>query len=243
MLTEPTVSKLRGMKLDVMAAAWQEQGKSPKLGELCFDERLGLLVDAEWSARESRRLERGLREAKLKIGAACVEDIDYPPRRELEKAVIRELSNCRWIEEHLNVLVTGATGVGKTYVACALGHQAVRRGYRVIYRRATRLFDEMHLARADGSSARLLQKLVRADVLILDDFALTQLRESDREHLLEVLEDRVGARSTVLTSQLPPSKWHEYLGEPTIADAICDRLVHRSHRLVLKGPSRRKEAE
>jgi DNA replication protein DnaC len=242
-LIEPTVSRLRDMKLDAMAAAWQEQGKSAKLGELSFDERLGLLVDAEWSARESRRLERGLREAKLKISGACLEDVDYPPRRELEKSLVRELQTCRWIEEHLNVLVSGATGVGKTYLACALGHQALRRGFRVIYRRATRLFDELHLARADGSSARLLLKLARADVLILDDFALTPLRETDREHLLEVMEDRVGTRSTVLTSQLPPSKWHEYLGEPTIADAICDRLVHRSHKVVLKGPSRRKEAE
>jgi DNA replication protein DnaC len=242
-LTEPTVTRMKSLKLDTMASTWQEQAGNARLQELSFDERLGLLVDAEWAARESRRLERGLREARLKLAAACLEDIDFPPRRELDRARVRELATCRWVDEHLNVLVTGATGVGKTYVACALGNQAVRRGFRVLYRRATRLFDELHLARADGSMARLLTRLARVDVLIVDDFALTPLKEADREHLLEVLEDRVGSRSTVLTSQLPPAQWHAYLGEPTLADAICDRLVHRSHRLVLKGPSRRKVEE
>jgi DNA replication protein DnaC len=241
MLNEPTIEKLRALRLDTMAAAWEEQQKSPDVTALSFDERFGMLVDAEWLARENRRVQRALKEAKLRLGQATVEAIDYPARRELDKAVIRQLGSCRWIDEHQVVIVTGATGVGKTYVACALAHQACRKGHRAMYRRASRLFDEMRLARADGTYARLLGRVAKIDVLVLDDFAIAPLTDGERRDLLEILEDRHGTRSTIITSQLPPKEWHDYLADPTLADSICDRLVHQAHRIVLKGPSRRKE--
>lgn len=210
--------------------------------ELSFDEHFGLLVDAEYLARENKRLATRLREAKPKLSQACIEDIDYPARRELDKAVIRQLAGCRWIEEHHNVLITGLTGTGKTYLACALVNQACRKGYRALYYRAAqRLFDDLVLARATGTHARLLGKLARMDVLALDDWGLRPIGEQERHDWLEILEDRYGARSTIVTSQLPPEKWHDRLGEPTLADAILDRLLHRAHRVALKGPSRRKE--
>lgn len=241
MLTEPTLERLRALRLDAFAAAWATQEKTPDLAGLSFDERLGLLVEAEWSARENLRLKRSLREAKLRLGQACLEDIDYAARRELDKALIRQLTTCRWIDEHQNVVITGATGTGKTYLACALAQQACRKGRRALYRRAARLFEELALAHADGTYVRLLAKLARADLLVLDDWGLAPIRDQERRDLLEVLEDRHGARSTIMTSQLPPSKWHDHLGDPTLADAICDRVLHNAHRLVLKGPSRRKE--
>jgi len=240
MLNEPTIEKLKALGLDALAAAWLEQQQRPDVAALAFDERFGLLVDAEYTQRENKRLDRRLKEAKLRLGQACVEDIDYPPRRELDRALVRQLATCRWIDEHLNVLVTGLTGTGKTYVACALAQQACRRGYRTIYRRASRLYHELALAHADGSWARVLAKLARVDVLVVDDFALGPIREQERQDLLEVLEDRQGLRSTIVTSQVPVKEWHDYLGEPTVADAILERLVHAAHRLALKGPSRRK---
>jgi DNA replication protein DnaC len=241
MLNEPTIEKLRALRLDTMAATWEEQQKRPEVTALSFDERFGMLVDAEWLARENKRVERALREAKLRLGQATIEAIDYSARRELDKAVIRQLGSCRWIEEHQVVIVTGATGVGKTYVACALANQACRKGHRAMYRRASRLFDEMRLARADGTYTRLLGRVAKIDVLVLDDFAIAPLTDGERRDLLEILEDRHGTRSTIITSQLPPKEWHDYLADPTLADAICDRLVHQAHRIVLKGPSRRKE--
>ena len=183
------------------------------------------------------------KEAKLKLPQACLEAIDYPARRELDKAVMRQLATCRWIEEHQQVLITGATGTGKSFVACALAHHACRRGYRAYYRRASRLFDDLKLARADGSYGQLLGKLARMDVLVLDDWGLAPVQDQERRDLLEILEDRYGSRSTIVTSQLPPGQWHDHVGEPTLADAICDRLLHNAHRLVLKGPSRRKEGK
>lgn len=242
MLNEPTVEKLKALKLTVMAAAWEEQQKNPAHANLAFDERLSLLVDAEWTARESARLARNLQEAKLRISGACVEDIDYSAKRELEKGLIRQLATCRWIEEHQNVVITGAAGTGKTYVACALAQQACRRGFRAIYRRAPRLFEEIALAHADGTYARMLTRFAKIDVLVLDDWGLAAPTETERRELLEVLEDRYATRSVVMTSQLPTAKWHDALGDPTIADAVCDRILHNAHRIVLKGPSRRKEA-
>ena len=174
------------------------------------------------------------------ISQACIEDIDYPASRKLDKKLIRQLATCSWIEEHHNVLVTGPTGVGKTFVACALAQQACRKGYRAFYRRASRLFDELTLARADGTYPRLLAKIARIDVLVVDDWGLVRIAEAQRRDLLEIIEDRHGHKSTILTSQLPVAQWHDHVGEPTIADAICDRLLHNAHRVVLQGPSRRR---
>jgi DNA replication protein DnaC len=243
MLNAPTLDQLHALKLDAMAAAWTEQQHQADMTALGFDERFGLLVQAEWVARENKRLARALQEAKLKLSQACIEAIDYPARRELDKAVIRQLASCRWIEEHHNVILVGATGTGKSFLACALAHQACRKGYRAAYRRASRLFHELALARADGSYVRLLTKLARLDVLLIDDWGLAPVQDAERRDLLEILEDRYGVRSTIITSQLPPAQWHDYLSDATLADAICDRLLHNAHRIVLKGPSRRKETK
>lgn len=243
MLTQPTLEKLNAMRLDAMAAAWTEQQKSTEAARLSFDERFGLLIDAEWLKRENRCLDRLLKEAKLKMSQACIEDIDYPARRELDRATIRSLATCRWVQEHHNVVITGATGTGKTFLACALAQQACRKRYRALYRRASRLFEELGLARADGSYTRLLGKLARMDVLVIDDWGLTPVRDPERSDLLEIMEDRYGSRSLIMTSQLPPERWHDHLGDPTLADAICDRILHNAHRIGLKGPSRRKPEE
>lgn len=243
MLTEPTTEKLKSMRLDAMASTWNEQRGKPDVMRLAFDERFGMLVDAEHLHRENKRLEKAMRDAKLKIASACLEDIDYAVNRELDKVQVRQLAQCRWVAEHQNVLITGMTGTGKTYVACALAQQACRKGYRALYRRASKLFPELALARADGTYTRLLSKLARADVLVIDDWAMNAITDVERRDLLEILDDRYGSRATIVTSQVPPKKWHAHINEPTHADAICDRLLHNSHRLVLKGPSRRNPKE
>jgi DNA replication protein DnaC len=237
------MEKLQAMRLTAMSAAWLEQQRSADTVALSFDERFAMLVDAEWMARENKRLGRALKEAKLRIAEASVEGIDFPVRRELDKATLRQLSSCAWVAAHQVVIISGATGTGKTYVSCALAQQACRKGYRALYRRAPRLFDELRLARADGSYPRLLSRLARVDVLVIDDFAIAPVADTERRDLLEVLEDRYALRATVLSSQLPPERWHDYLADPTVADAICDRLLHGAHRIALKGPSRRKEKE
>jgi DNA replication protein DnaC len=243
MLNAPTLEQLHALKLGTMAAAWNDQHGQPDVIALAFDERFGLLVEAEWRARENKRLTQALQDAKLKLPQACLEAIDYPARRELDKALVRQLATCRWVEEHQNLLVVGATGTGKTFVGCAFAQQACRKGFRALYRRASRLFHELTLARADGTSLRLLTKLARVDVLLVDDFGLDALSPQDRRDFLELLDDRHGSRSTIMTSQLPVAQWHDFVGDPTLADSICDRLLHNAHRLVLKGPSRRKEGK
>lgn len=241
MLTQPTMEKLQALHLNAFAAAWLEQQKNPDVLTMSFDERLGLLVDAEWLARENARVTRNLREAKLRISQASLEDVDFSPKRELEKPLIRQLAGCAWVNDHQNIVITGMTGTGKTYLACALAQAAIRKGYRAVYRRAPRLFEELALAHADGSFASLLKRLAKVDVLVIDDWALSPAKDSERRDMLEILEDRYGSRSTIITSQLDTKKWHDHLADPTVADAICDRLLHRAHRVLLKGPSRRKE--
>jgi DNA replication protein DnaC len=240
MLREPTIEKLYAMRLRVMASTWLDQDRSPDTIALPFDERLALIVDAEMLARENARLVKNLKDAKLRIADACMEGIDFPRSREVDKAVVRTLATCRWVSEHQTVIVTGATGTGKSYIACALAHQACRKGLRAMYRRVPRLFDELRLARADGSYPRLLARIAKIDLIVLDDFAIAPLTDESRRDLLEILEDRYALRATVFTSQLEPDLWHDYLADPTVADAICDRVLHGAHRLALKGPSRRK---
>lgn len=240
MLNEPTIEKLHHLRLANMAEAWEQQQRDAAIGALSFDERFSLLVDAEYQARDNRRLTRLLKDAQLRIPEACVEDVATSAARGLDKATLRQLAACGWVNEHLNVLVTGGTGVGKSFLACALAQSACRKALRVLYRRVPRLLDELALARAEGSHARLLSKLAKFDVLVLDDWGLGTPKDSQRHDLLEVLEDRYGRVSTVVTSQLPREKWHEWLGDPTIADAILDRLVNNAYKIELKGHSRRK---
>jgi len=241
MLMEPTMQKLLTMRLGAMAFAWQEQQKDTKTARLAFDERFSLLVDAEHLARDNRRLKRLLRNAELRFGDACLEDVEASTARGLPRATLNQFSNGSWFAEHLNVLITGKTGVGKSYIACALGQFACRRGLRVLYRRLPRLFAELALAKADGTYHRRLAKMAKFDVLVLDDLGLgTGLKEAHRHDLLEVMEDRYGRSSTVVTSQLDTKHWHEWIGDPTVADAILDRLVHNAYKVNLTGPSRRK---
>jgi DNA replication protein DnaC len=240
MLHEPTIEKLYELRLAIMAEAWQQQQKDAKIAALSFDERFTLIVDAEHQARDNRRLTRLLKDAQLRIPEACVEDVAASPARGLEKAMLRQLASCSWVAEHLNVLITGGTGVGKSFLACALGQSACRKALRVTYRRVPRLLDELALARAEGTHARLLGKLAKFDVLVLDDWGLGAPKDSQRHDLLEVIEDRYGRVSTVVTSQLPVGKWHEWIGDPTMADAILDRLVNNAYKIDLKGHSRRR---
>lgn len=240
MLREPTMEKLYALRLAVMANAWEQQEKEPKLRELDFGERFGLLVDAEHRARDNRRLTRLLKQSELRISDACMEGLESGPERGLPATTVRQLATGAWIGERLNVLVSGATGVGKSYLACALGQMACRQGLTVLYRRMPRLFEELRMAKAEGSYARKLLKMAKMDVLILDDLGLGHLEETQRHDLLEVLEDRYGKRSTVVTSQLPIRNWHEWIGDPTLADAIMNRLVHNAYKVQLKGASRRK---
>jgi len=239
MLTSPTLEGLHALNLQGMARALAEQREQPTYGALGFEERLGLLVDRELTDRENRRLERYLRAAKLRVKAS-VEDVDFRAPRGLDRATLLDLAAARWVGAHQQVLIVGPTGVGKTYLACALAAAAIRAGHSALYLRVPRLLIELATARADGRLPRLMAAWARVDVLVLDDFALQPLSDSHAADLLEVIEDRAGLRSTIVTSQLPVALWHEGLGEPTIADAILDRLLHGAHRLELRGASMRR---
>lgn len=239
MLNQTTLTTLKSLKLNGMATALEEQLATTSSGALAFEERLALIVDREVALREDRRLTRLLQMAKLKHNA-CVEDIDYGTRRGLEKARMASLASGEWLRAHQNLAITGPTGCGKTWLACALGNQACRLGFSVLYVRVPRLFEELNISKGDGRFARRLSALARTDLLILDDWGLHPLDASARHDLLEILDDRVNARSTLITSQLPIEHWHATIGEPTLADAILDRLLHNAHKLPLKGESMRK---
>lgn len=234
MLSEHTLEQLRTLRLDGMVHALQDQGHSTAAAELSFDDRLTLLVQREVAWRDDRRVARLLKAAKLKVSAACIEDINWRTSRGLDRNLITALAGGDWLRHARNLLITGATGSGKTWLACALAHQAARNGFSVLYVRAARLFDELQVAHGDGSFARRLAQLARLDLIVIDDFALAPMGASERNDLLELLDDRTGARSTLITSQLPIKAWHTYLNDPTLADAILDRLVHASHKIELK---------
>lgn len=238
MLNQPTLEKLRALKLTGMVNAFQEQLTTP-LPDLDFESRLGLLVDQEWLIRENRKLQRRLQHAKLQQ-SACIEDIDYETPRGLVKAKVLELSRSRWLHQHLNLLITGPTGCGKTYVACALAHRACLDGFSSRYYRLPRLWEELKIAKANGSYTHWLAQLAKIDVLILDDWGLVTPDIERRQDLLEILDDRYQKKSTIVTSQVPITHWHEHLHDATLADAILDRLLHNAIRFELKGESMRK---
>jgi DNA replication protein DnaC len=239
MLHEHTIEKLYAMKLNGMAEAFQGQLQHPDLSDLSFEERFSLLVDRQWSWKENRRMKRLLTNAKLKIDA-CVEDIDYKTPRGIDKSVILRLAACDWITHAHNVIITGPTGVGKTYLACALANSACRMGLSAFYIRIPTLFQELAVTRADGSYSTIMKKLAKSKVLVLDDLGLAPMSSQERRDLLEVIEDRHGLASTIVAAQLPIELWHENIKDPTIADAILDRLVHNAYKIDLKGESMRK---
>lgn len=239
MLNQQTLDKLKGMRLQGMAEAFASQMEQPDMGQLSFEERFGLLVDHEWLYRQNRRLARLLREARFRL-PACLEDVDYQQPRGLDRALLRSLATSQWVRFHQAILICGPTGTGKTFLACALGHAACRQGFSARYYRVPRLLQELEVARADGSYPKLLQRLAKIDVLILDDWGLAPMSAVESRALLEVIDDRVQVRSTIVASQLPIPQWHQVMADPTAADAILDRLVHSAHKLVLKGESMRK---
>jgi DNA replication protein DnaC len=242
MLSQPLMDKLAAMRMQGMLEALKTQEQNPAVHELSFLERLSLLVDQQWTWRENQALVRRLKAAKLRH-PACVEDIDYRAARGLDKNVVRALAqDSAWVRNHENIFVIGPTGVGKSFIASALAQKACRDGYSALYLRASALQRELALARADGSLRYFLARLSRVDVLVIDDWAMAPWTEPERREIWEICEDRYQTRSTILTSQLPVSRWHEQIGDPTIADGILDRLVHNAHRIEMRGESMRKRS-
>ncbi len=241
MLTQPTMEKLHAMRLRGMAEAFREQQEDPQVQALSFEERLGLLIDRQWNWRQNRALARRLKNARLE-GNACVEDIDFRQARGLDRQLVRSLvAESHWVRQHQNLFLTGPTGIGKTFLARAFGQRACRDGFTALFTKATQLFRDLVMARADGSLGKLLYRLSCSDVLIVDDWAMASLSEAERRDFLEICDERYQMRSTLLTSQLPVSAWHAQIGDPTVADSILDRLVHNAHRIELQGESMRKK--
>ncbi len=238
MLLNPTLEGLRALKLFGMVKALEAQLQTPDAERLGFEERLGMLVDHERTYRDNKSLANRLKRAKLRL-PACVEDLDLRSQRGLDRSVMTSLATCLWIGKHRNIIISGSTGVGKSYLACAFAEKACREGYSVFYHRTSRLFDEMAIAKVEGRFQKLLNSLAKVDLLVLDDFGLSPFSPEQTRDLLEVIEDRYDRHSTIISGQLPVEHWHEAIGEPTLADAILDRLVHNAHKIKLKGPSKR----
>ena len=238
MLPEQTLEKLYAMKLNGLAGAWLEQQQHPQSDDLSFDERLAMLVERQWVWKENRALVTRLKFAQLRQ-AACLEDIDYRHPRDLKRAVVEQLASCDWIRHHHHCIITGPTGVGKSYLACALAHKACREQFRALYFYGPKLFRALSLAQADGSLTRLLKRLARVDLLVIDDWTLTPLKPDQYRLFLEILDDRQGIGANLITSQYKIADWHQLIGDPTVSDAILDRLVHSAHRLELNGDTMR----
>lgn len=242
MLIQPTLDGLRNLKLFGMLKALEAQLEAPDSNVLCFEERLGLLVDTELTSRDNRKVQTRLKIAKLThVGA--IEEVDTKGNRGIDRAALASLSTSDWVRKSQNIIVEGATGVGKSFIACALAHKACRDGFTVHFNRTSRLFQNLSVAKADGRYSKVLAALASKDVLVIDDFGLFALSEEQRQDLLEIMEDRYKRKSTVFTSQIPSKHWHEIIGDPTVADAILDRVVHNSHKLLLTGGSRRRNAD
>ena len=239
MLYEPTIQKMQAMKLSGMVEALEEQRKTADVGAWSFEDRLALLVERQWLWKENRALATRLKYARLRQ-PACLEDIDYRHHRGLQRSVMEHLAGGDWIQHSQNCLITGPTGVGKSYLACALAQKACRDGYRALYFYAPKLFRELTVGQADGSLPTLLKKIAKARLLIIDDWGLEKATPAQYRDFLEILDDRQSVASTLITSQFPPTRWHELIGDATVADAILDRLIHGSHRIELKGESMRK---
>ncbi len=240
MLLSPTIEKLREIKCFGMIEELENQLKNSNSQKLSFEDRLGLIIDKEILNRDNRSLQARLLQAKLKQ-KACIENIDFRADRKIDKKTILSLSSCQWIKEHRNIILTGATGVGKSYIACALAHKACIEGYRTSYLRASRMFPELAMSRADGKYAKIMKGLSKVDLLIIDDWGLHKLNEIERRDFLEIMEDRYSLKSTIITSQLNVSNWHQLIGDATIADAILDRIIHNSYRISISGPTMRSD--
>ena len=240
MLTQQTLEKLNGMKLAAMAAALEQQLGSGEHAQLSFEDRLGLLVDSEWTAREQRKLTRRLRTAKPRYKTACLENVDFKHARGLNRQQLLSLGSCSWVQERHNLVLTGPSGIGKSYLASVFVERACRRGFTARYVRMARLLHDVAVGRGDGSYTRLLGRLAKLDLLAIDDWLLAPLRDAERRDLVEVIEDRSERASTLVASQLPAKDWHASIGDPNLADAICDRVLNNAHRIEMKGPSMRR---